>query len=231
MKVLFFIVGLVAIASDAFASGPYPATWTFDAYREGQPIGYHKLTFEHSKSGSQTVTTDVDIALQKLGVTVYRYRHHATEVWQDGQLQKLDTITDDNGVSYTVAGRRTTRGLEVERTASGLVAPAAVPEQGLQRPEVSRETFAPDTLPTSLWSVEGVRRSVVLNSQYGKLSHIKVETVGREPVRLQSGEKSATRYRVTGDLQMELWFDDDGRWLKANFRAPDGSIVEYVLRN
>ncbi len=231
MKLLVLIVGLMAVASNAFASEPYPSAWTFDVYREGQPVGYHKLTFEQSELRGQIVTTDVDITLLKLGVTVYRYRHHATEVWQNGQLHKLDTTTDDNGISYTVAARRTPRGLEVDRTASAVVPPGAVPEQDYQPPKVERETFAPDILPTTLWSVEGVRRSMLLNTQYGKLSHIKVETIGREPVRLQSGEKTTTRYRVTGDLQMELWFDDDGHWLKANFRAPDGSTDEYVLRN
>ncbi len=173
----------------------------------------------------------MDLTLQKLGVPYYHYRHQATETWQDGQLQKLDTTTDDNGAPYTVTGRRTARGFEVERTTPVVMSPIAAAEQGYQPPEVTRETFAPDTLPTSLWQADELRRSVLLNTQYGRLSHVKVETVGREAIPLPSGERTATRYRFTGDLQMELWFDDEGRWLKGSFRAPDGSTVEYLLRN
>ena len=71
---------------------------------------------------------------------------------------------------------------------------------------------------------------MLLNTQYGALSRIEVTTVGRESLTAKSGARETTRYHVTGDLQMDQWFDDNGRWIKATFRAPDGSTVEYVLQ-
>jgi len=48
-------------------------------------------------------------------------------------------------------------------------------------------------------------------------------------VRVGSAEVPATRYRLTGALPKDIWYDDQGRWLKSRFRGRDGSTVE-VLR-
>ena len=54
--------------------------------------------------------------------------------------------------------------------------------------------------------------------------------LGRETIRTASSSIDATRYRYTGDLVMDQWFDDAGRWVKTSFTASDGSTVEYVLK-
>ena len=53
----------------------------------------------------------------------------------------------------------------------------------------------------------------------------------REAVTTASGATvQATRYRYTGELRMDQWFDDRGRWVKAAFPAFDGSMIEYILQ-
>jgi geranylgeranyl diphosphate synthase type II len=52
----------------------------------------------------------------------------------------------------------------------------------------------------------------------------------REYVATERGQVPATYYRYTGDLLAELWYDDDGRWVKMRFKGRDGSMIEYVCR-
>ncbi len=222
------LVGLVASAPQVLAAEPLPSAVTFAIYRDGQDIGRHSLTFEN-KGGTRVVTVNVDISVQKFGVVAYRYKHHGSEVWKDDRLESLKTNTDDNGRLYTVEGHRTAQGFEVERSAPAATAAVQAADSGLLMPSVSHETLPGDVLPTTLWNVETVRRSSLLNTQYGTLSKIKVESLGREDVPLKSGNRKATHYHFTGDLQMDLWFDGEGHWIKATFRTPDGSTVDYVL--
>ena len=119
----------------------------------------------------------------------------------------------------------------VERVTPQQTASAAVADQGLQAPEISRELFPDAILPTSNWNSMQVKQSVLLNTQYGTRSHVKIVPIGLEAVRTASGHTvEAMRYQYTGDLRMDQWFDDRGRWVKASFNAFEGSTIEYVLQ-
>jgi hypothetical protein len=101
----------------------------------------------------------------------------------------------------------------------------------VQLPEIGHELLPPSTLPTSNWNMGQVGQSVLLNTQYGTQSHATITPMGREPVKTASGGTvEATRYHYTGDLRMDQWFDDRGRWVKAAFPAFDGSTIEYILQ-
>jgi hypothetical protein len=218
----------LAFASLAVAAEPTKRV-TFAVYRNGEEVGRHALTFDQNGS-SQLITVAVDISVQKLGLVAYRYRHHGTERWSDDQLENLKTNTDDNGRFFAVDVRRSAKGFEVERSGLPPVSAADTMGGGLPKPDIIRELFPGDMLPTTLWNVQAMRRSALLNTQYGTLSRIRVEPMGREMLSLKSGRLGSTRYRVTGDLQLDQWFDDDSRWVKAIFRTPDGSTVDYVLQ-
>ena len=108
---------------------------------------------------------------------------------------------------------------------------ASTVDQGLQPPTIEREVLPADILPTSHWNIAQVKRSVLLNTQYGTQAHVQVTPMGREPVKTASGATiEAMRYHYTGDIRMDQWFDDRGRWVKGMFAAPDGSTIDYVLQ-
>ena len=50
-----------------------------------------------------------------------------------------------------------------------------------------------------------------------------------EPARVQIADREVDviRYRMTGDEERELWYDEDGKWLGMSFETRDGSIVEF----
>jgi hypothetical protein len=227
------VLAVIVTGSTAAAAAndfPYGQTLAFAIYRNGQEIGHHKLSFA-SEGTSRTVTVAVDLAVKAMGVTAYRYVHSSREVWKGNALQALDSRTDDNGKKFAVRAQRGAGGLAVEREAAPEATPAAANDQGLQRPEIGREVLPANILPTSNWNVGQVGQSVLLNTQYGTQSRTTITTMGREPVKTAAGSTvEATRYHYTGDIRMDQWFDDRGRWVKAAFQAFDGSTIEYILQ-
>jgi len=44
------------------------------------------------------------------------------------------------------------------------------------------------------------------------------------------GEIEARRYKITGDLARELWYDAEGRWVRLALTARDGSKIDFLPR-
>jgi hypothetical protein len=221
-------VALLGIGPSALAQNvQYPPLVTFAVFRNGENIGRHTLAFQQ-KGDTRTVTVDVDITVRTLGVQAYRYVHHGTEVWVGDQLQSLKTATEDNGRKFSVSAQHVGGNLKVEHTSTGPVASAAY--DGFQAPDVSRETLPANTMTTSPWNIRQVTQTILLNTQYGIPSHVTVVKGSRDAVRIAKGSVEATRYTYTGDLRMDLWYDDHDRWVKGLFVAFDGSAVEYILQ-
>jgi Family of unknown function (DUF6134) len=230
LAVALAVIVTGSTAAAAANDFPYGQTLAFAIYRNGQAIGHHQLSFANEGT-NRTVTVAVELAVKAMGVTAYRYVHNSREVWQGSSLQALDSRTDDNGKKFAVRAQRAASGLVVEREVAPEATPAAANDQGLQRPEIGREVLPANILPTSNWNVGQVGQSVLLNTQYGTQSHATITTLGREPVKTATGSTvEATRYHYTGDIRMDQWFDDRGRWVKAAFQAFDGSTIEYILQ-
>jgi hypothetical protein len=187
----------------------------FAAFRDGQRIGSHRLTFE-KEGGRLVVMTSIDLALKVLGVTAYRYIHRSREIWLGDALHSFESRTDDNGKPYAVRASRDRRGLEVERTAPGTAGPVQL-------------VMPAGLLPSTHWNERQAAQRYLLNAQKGTQEAIAVTPLGRESVRTTSGVVPAMHYRYDGDVRMEQWFDDQGRWIKSRFVVSDGSTIEYLL--
>jgi hypothetical protein len=222
------LLGAAPVAALA-ADVPYAPQTTYGVYRGGTQIGRHTITFQQ-KGPAKVVTFDCEIDVKTLGVTSYRYVYRGREEWDGEQLQALQASTDDNGQRFTVSAERRGSNLVVERTAPAKVATAALMDQGYRGPDVGREALPADIMPTSQWNVRQVQQSRLLNTQYGTVSRVQVSPAGRETVQIGKSSVTATRYRYTGDLRMDQWFDDRGRWVKGAFTAFDGSTIEYILQ-
>ncbi len=218
-------VSAVAGANDF----PYGNTHSFTVYRNGQPIGTHTLAFQNSGE-QRAVSTSIDFAVKALGMTVYRYSHRGNEIWNGSTLQSIDTKTDDNGKQFTMKARQNGNQLAVERKAAEPAAGAAMNDQGLQRNGTVVEALPANMLPSTHWNLNQVKQSTLLNTQYGTPSKVKITDLGRETIKTASQTIQATHYRYSGDITMDQWFDDRGRWVKAAFKAFDGSEIEYILQ-
>ncbi len=200
--------GGLALAGPARAmSLPNPGTRqiAFDIRREGASIGRHEVRFNR-KGERLEVDVDIDIAVSLAFIPIFSYRHRTHEVWQDGRLVALDSETDDDGTALAVSARQRADGLWVSGAEGDFLAPAAV-------------------LPTSYWNPLTVRQTSLLDSQHGRLLEVRPAFVGME--RLAEGP--ARRYRLSGDLEADLWYTGD-EWVKIAFEAR-GADVSYARRD
>jgi hypothetical protein len=227
-RLLLLSLALFGMSPTSFAAdSPYPPVITFAVYRNGENVGRHVLTFAQ-KGGSQVVTIDSDITVRAMSLVAYRYIHHGNEIWAGEQLQSLQASTEDNGRKFTVAAQHVGSHLKVERTTAGPVAAAAL--DGFQVPDISRESLPASLMPTSQWNIRQVKQTALLNTQYGTVAHVRVVPGSREQIRTSTRSIEAMRYSYNGDLRMDLWYDDRGRWVKGVFVAFDGSTIEYILQ-
>lgn len=230
MRVALAGVALVAATGNVAAQDfPYGPVTTFTVLRNGQEIGRHTLRFE-SKDGLRTVTIAIDYDVKLLGVSAYRYSHRSREVWKGDLLQSLSARSEENGRKFAVNAQHKGDGLHVEREVPAATNPADSAFQGFGPASVSVETVPAGIMPTSNWNLRQTTQSTLLNTHYGTLYNTRIVPAGRDRVRTSSGTIEANRFTYSGDIRMDQWFDDRGRWVHAAFTAFDGSRIEYILQ-
>lgn len=218
VRLLAFATMLLSIWPVAAAAETlvYGNQLVFAAYRNGQPIGTHRLSFDR-QGDRLVVTTTIELAVKMVGITAYRYTHRGREVWLGRELVSFDSSTDDDGKPYAVRASRENGQLRVERT-------------GPDARGTVRNALPADLLPSTHWNVDQAAQGFLLNAQKGTRERITVTAAGRESVRTLSGVIAATRYHYEGDVRMDQWFDDRGRWVRSRFVVFDGSTIDYVLQ-
>ncbi|MFN4282185.1 MAG: DUF6134 family protein [Alphaproteobacteria bacterium] len=183
----------------------------FAVTRAGEPMGRHSLSF---RQDGENLHVDIAIELEvRLAfITVFRYSHRNSETWRDGRLVRLETTTNDDGTRHQVRAEATAEGLRVTDSAG-------------------RSYLAPaDTIPTSYWNKETVRRGELLNTQTGKMMPIRIERRSESTAALGA----ADHYRLVmmddrDGTPIDVWYDKQSlAWVKLAFEAR-GSNVDYAL--
>jgi hypothetical protein len=222
--------GATLAAGTARADGlPYGPSLTFLARRNGQPIGTHALAFRED-AGQQIVTTQINFAVRLLGIVAYRYTHHCQETWSGDQFLSAVSETNDNGDRFAVQAKQNGDTLNVRRREPQSFAKTSSGDEDLEHHWI-KESHPGRILPSSHWNIAQIRQNALLNTQTGKITEIAVREVGRETVRTATEFEPATHYAYSGQIDMNQWFDDHERWVKATFKAAtDDSVIEYTLQ-
>ncbi|TQV75852.1 DUF6134 family protein [Denitrobaculum tricleocarpae] len=182
----------------------------FSVLREGDAIGNHSIDFTR-RGEDLVVDVSIDLEVKFAFITVYRYTHRNQEIWRDGQLYSIKTKTDDDGTEHWVKGRASAEGFVVESDSGNAVLPS-------------------DVIPSSYWHPDTPKAETLLNTQTGELAQINVAAAASKSyVPMPWGQEAARSFEISGDVDLNLWYDDKGCLLKMNFAAPgDGSQIDYV---
>lgn len=210
----------VVVACSAFSeSAPVaePQTWqpydgaqiSFDVLRKGKPFGTHAVTFDVADDGSFTATTDVDLKVKIGPFTAFQYALDSVETWRGDQLVALKGKTNDDGKRSFVSAKLDNNALTINGSAfSG--------------------TIAAGIIPSSHWNREQVQSDEMLSTESGEVLSMQIVPKGRETVRVAGEMIEADRYLLDSDIDIDLWYDDRGRWVKLTFDAR-GQTIEYRL--
>ncbi|KAA5606233.1 hypothetical protein F1188_07370 [Roseospira marina] len=212
------LAGLLAGFGAGLAPRPAAAQAVPDGYTFNQRLTYRifrgdsrigQTVFEvYARGADRTVVTRTVI---KVSVLVYSYasQHVATEVWENGELVRLETKTDDDGDAFHVEGTRVADGFQVIGSEGTVVAP-------------------PRTPPKSFWNYGILSAKQVITTKRGALAPVKTTQMGREHIAYRGGSVDATRFRFETDDVIDLWYTDEGLLVKAQ-RDSFGSDILYLL--
>jgi hypothetical protein len=201
------LIGTTTGAGPAVANDASGAL-RFDVRRNGSEIGYHVLSFRQD-GPRLTVDIDVDLRVSFAFITAYRYKHRNREQWEGGRLLGFKSSTNDNGTRHEVEA-----GLEGDEL-------VIVGSQG----QISGPA---NMLPTTYWHRNFMTRERWIDTQKGRIVAGAVAGHGIDPIEAAGRTVEASRYRISGDLDVDLWYHDE-RWVKLAFDASDGSRIDYRL--
>ncbi len=199
--------GLSLAASPAAGVELFPqdSAWRFLVLRHGNVIGEHR--FDFSRRGDDfVVEVAIDIAVDFLGITLFRFTHRAEEVWRDGWLHALTAATDDDGQLWRIRSARS------EGALRGTVNDVGFDVSGY-------------VVPASLWHRDTPRSQVLFSTIDGRVKVVNSAALGEDAVPVAGRARPARHFRLTGELERDVWYAEDCSIAKVTFPARDGSLI------
>ncbi|MDR3517733.1 MAG: DUF6134 family protein [Azospirillaceae bacterium] len=209
LAVLVLTTLTAALCPPAAAS---PATEThldFTVLKDGSPIGQHHIDLKRD-GDTETVAIRTNVQVRVAFVVVYRFEHSGTELWRGGHLVTLHTQTNDDGNRHAVTVTAAADHLDIE--ADG-----------------TRHQSAAGIIPASLWNQDLVRQSTLLNTLTGAPMSVTVADLGTDTIAAHTSPTPAHHFKITGELERDLWYDPSGTLVQVEFKAQDGADIRYVL--
>jgi hypothetical protein len=197
----------VCAGRPAYAALAAPPALTFRMIRHDTDIGRHVITFAPD-GDTLTVNVTVDAVVTLLSIPIVRYKHRATETWHGGTLVGISATTDKNGDHEWVNAQRANASLLVSGS------------------KTARYIAPPDALATSYWN-RRLLDGPMISMEDGVLLRPKIDALPAEPIASASGHITASHYKLSGPLNVELWYDRASLWAGFQFKVVDGSIIHY----
>lgn len=192
------LCALGAAAAEPFA--PVSGEWNFRALLDGKPIGQHRFSVS-AQGDARQVVSDADFAVKFFGMTAYRYRHKATELWRGECLTSLVSSTDDDGTTETV------RALQNDLLLRGCV------------------------MSFAYWNPVMQTQTRLLNAQTGKLESVQIRRGASGSVDVRGKPVEATEFRISGPAQpISVWYTGEGQWVGLDSIVAGGRKLSYRLQ-
>ncbi|MEO1568563.1 MAG: DUF6134 family protein [Pseudomonadota bacterium] len=182
---------------------------SFTVLRKGNPFGYHRVSFDETTNGDLTVRTEVELRAGLGPITVFKYTLDSAETWRDGTLIGLSGKLNDDG-----------RKGRVQASADGDV---LVVDGSEFEGQVDL-----GILPSSHWNVKQSKADRLVSTEDGEILTVTMVPKGTETIQVAGETIEASRYLLDSDIDVDLWYDETGRWVKLTFEAR-GQTIEYVL--
>ncbi len=194
------------------AAGPLRAqeAMVFDVLRDGSKIGEHRLSFER-QDDILKVSVETEMQVYFAFVPVFRYEHKRIERWNDGELESLAGMTNDDGQTYEISIVR--KQGHYSRTVNG-----------------TEEEIRGPVAVDSLWSRDRLAAGKLFSAVSDKVYRVSSNPLGWETIEARGGRIEAEHVRLSGELDRDLWYGPGGELLKIRYENEAGETFEYVRR-
>ena len=168
-------------------------------------VGRHVVTFA-CQGDDLVVETEIAGEVRVLMVPIFRRDGRYREVWRGERLIAFDSRIVDNGEVYEVRARANGEHTLIEGRRGRIEAPLTI---------VSNHP----------WNHEVIDRTLLFDTQRGRLQEVRVTSAGTETIIAVGRKVEARKYRITGDLERELWYDQAGNWLQSRLEHDGAKIT------
>jgi len=149
------------------------------------------------------------IAVQLLGVVVYREQSDITEIMRGDRLVSLESVTDRNKKHTEVHGKAQGDQFVVDATLGSFTGPAS-------------------TSPSDPWALENTGPHTLVYISSGRIKDAQVSGGQHEKISLNGGAVSLRHFVVNGLNRQDVWLDSEG--IPVLFRSfEDGTPIDFVL--
>lgn len=214
---LFNLSAVVAVllwAGGAAASETFPRGWAqdglikFKVYRNENPLGVVMLRFDVKKD-KYVVDTQTLFDYRVGPFTLYYYALRARDEWDGEGLVRAQGAVNDDGEVYLVDGKAEEAGFRFSGKEGEHLAPRA------------------SSVPSTYWNTALTDATKLIDLQYGRLRNIEMTEIGAETIEAEGRSVEAVHYEMRGDLDLDIWYDRRGEWVKMRF-LHDGADFDYV---
>ena len=194
---LLLASALAAQAADGTRS------YAFKAFLDGKPIGEHTFTIA-TDGDTRRVASEADFRVKIIGITAYRYHHHAEERWAGDCLTSLSSKTDDDGKPESVRLAKQGDANEITTAAGTTSEPGCL-------------------MSFAYWNPAMRAQKRLLNPQTGKVEAVRIERVADGHVAVGAREVEATDWRITGgESPIDVWISAQGEWIGLDSMVGNG---------
>ena len=190
------------------------------ASAEPQVYVYTVLHPTYGRIGTLTDTVDrgedktqieskLRVAVELMGVTLFRQRSDVTEVMEGDRLISLHSVTDKGDKHLEVHGRAEGGKFVVDATTGSFIGPAS-------------------TAPSDPWALEGIGPQTLVYTSTGHIRDAQVTGGQAETFALNGSKVSLRHFVIDGLNRQDVWLDSAG--IPIMFRSvEDGTPIDFVL--
>jgi len=191
-----------------------PDNIKFNVYMNDRKIGYHKLDFSRENDLIKS-KINIEFKVNFLGFTLYKYSHQNIELWKDDSLLKLSAETNKNGDLLNCNFEKVDDDYKVDGS-------------------FGKRSMKTSQIPTSYWNKKIVENKFItaLNTQDCSNLNFTVSYIGQNMI--YNNSLLADHFKLIGkessgeDVDIDLWYDEENRWIKMIF-VKDNSEIKYIL--
>jgi len=209
IAVFFIVLFPISVRSEISPLSLYGNKIEFDVIRDGQVVGQHTTRFQ-VQANKLVIKTLMNLKIKFFSIPFYSFNYDATEIWINDLMTNLDVSVLDGSERKIIKAFSTTDGFFIKGPAGDFV-------------------ISEPIITTNHWNANILKERQVLNTITGAVNQVQITNKGSERISVKKGLLTATRYDYTGDLtNTSAWYDNEGRWVKLQFIARDGSTISYM---
>lgn len=186
-----------ALEAPLIAKDPVIETREFAIRVDGKPAGEYRMTIR-DEDGSVNLVAQADVRFRYL-LYNYTYQYRGNETWKDGKLQRLESNTKDDKKQYEVTAWTDGQAMHIKSNG----------QERTTRPDVWTSTYW--RLPDARFRNQPVP---LIDVDTGKDLRASLHYIGINAVQVNGQAQNCTHYRVTGAVQVELWYDSHDRLVR-----------------